>query len=697
MAGKKQRKRRTSTPRARAPEVPSPAPPAEKPAEPERVPPNWLPLLACVGLFCLYAAYGLASDGTFNDDDMTRYFHTRDVFDNPRQAVNLWNRPAFVLLNAFPAQLGYWAIELMTALVCALTCWFSYQAAKALGLRHAWLAIPFVGLQPFFLMLSFSALTEPLGACLIAAALWALFRERPYLSAALAGALPLARTELGLLLAVWGVALLMRKQWKACLLLALGLLAWNTGGWLSNGDPLFLYHQTFTGAARLYAKSSVWHYPQTFIFIVGPVLFGFVGLGLLDAALRKKVDLVLVSFVLMFAAYIYLSAASSAGQAAGFLRHFVSLAPLVALIALRGCLRWLQAGRELVWSLVVLLASAGVCYAWMSVELVKSHAAVGPEEYSKLAVLLALSVVCGVRLLAGAPALSRVWTLRLLAAVVFLHSGYALLNIGPIHLSPEHKLIRQVADWYREQGLHERPTLCNHVWFHNFSGIDWNDQTRNPRLKNKSMRDAATGSIVVWEPHYGRRLAGDVQAQDLADARDWRVLRGFVDIEGGALAVVLEKLPAEAPLVQVSAEGLQAEALGLSMDLQGLPGWSFGPRTEGLRLLTGWNASLQLGFELRLDRFLASGIPPQSYPAVVKQQIEQGGTTRFEQATRSADGQWTVLQLRTGERAHQQWIAVSEARGEGLLLSFSYPPELQDAAQLCGQIAERLRFEPWLR
>jgi uncharacterized membrane protein len=131
------------------------------------------------------------------------------------QVLSLWIRPAFVLLYLLPAQLGYGAIEAMTALIAALTCFLTYRCARRLGGRPAWLAACLVAWQPLFLALSFSALTEPLAAGLLAGSFMLLLERRNKASALMLAALPLARLELAFLFLPWAVQLARRRAWSA--------------------------------------------------------------------------------------------------------------------------------------------------------------------------------------------------------------------------------------------------------------------------------------------------------------------------------------------------------------------------------------------------------------------------------------------------------------------------------------------------
>lgn len=720
MGRRKRKKRRgASSAEESAPQAAEPAKQAapaaaskESPAPEPADGPSALPaLLLCAALGLLYAVYAYLSEGAFNDDDIARFFNTRGALGRPREFIDLWNRPGFVLVYVLPAQLGYWAVELTTVAITTLTAWFSYTAARAFGLRPAWLAAGLAGLMPFVLLLSFSALTEPLAACLLAAALTAWARGRLTLSAGLVALLPLARTELALLLGVWGLALLLRRHWRGLFLLPLGLFLWNAAGWYFTGRPLWLLGAIFPeNAPRLYDAVELWHYPKGFIFIVGPVVFGLLLVGLVVECWRMFVELstswqrfllIAGSFCLVSAAYIYLSAYSTTGQAAGFLRHFVSLAPLMALLALRGFEVWLRPkGRHGVVALGVLALACWLCYRYLSVELVGSHFLGQEVEHAKLALVGGLTVILLARMLVPTLARGRQAVTWLALLVLAGHASYATSHVDPIPLTEEQEMIRELADWYAASGLADRPTLCNQVWFHLFTGRDWLDKEETPFLKNASMAAAEPGTIAIWESHYGHRLHGDVSLDDLNEARAWRTLRAFSSPDGRRLAAVYEKLPEPGRRGAMPRGDYVHEAFGVRFGMMRAPaGWQYTPVEQGLTLLKGVRSDGSGQLELRIERHLNPLLSVEAYLGGLSQQLAANPAVTVGTTGRTEDGRWALLRYSTSSAWYEQWVTLSPARAEALVVTFVVPSGGIDPSAtfpaLIEQIdAEAFRAEP---
>jgi len=221
----------------------------------------------------------------------------------------------------------------------ATAVYFLYQACLKIKLSNAWLVVPFVLFQAYFYGTTRSSLAVPLAAIIICFGFYFLVEKKWLWFALVGGLLPLARLELSPLLILWLFALLKDKQWKFLILLGLPTLLWNLGGTLLNGDPIWLYTETFgtDNGENRYGNTEFNHYFLRFIFVIGPVIFYFMLIGFFQDLFKKKMNpFIHIQFLLGFFIYVLSSWKLSLGQAAGFLRHLIVLAPLVAIIALNG-------------------------------------------------------------------------------------------------------------------------------------------------------------------------------------------------------------------------------------------------------------------------------------------------------------------------------------------------------------------------
>ena len=125
-----------------------------------------------LGLVCVTVAlsYAHLAPGTYQDDDVDRYFMARHVWKAPSLLLNRWGMPLAVGLFALPARLfGYAGVETANALVSAAAAVLTALAALGTRRRWPWLAGLFFFFQPMVLNLSYSGLAEPLAALLVAA------------------------------------------------------------------------------------------------------------------------------------------------------------------------------------------------------------------------------------------------------------------------------------------------------------------------------------------------------------------------------------------------------------------------------------------------------------------------------------------------------------------------------------------------
>ncbi len=539
-------------------------------------------------LFVLFAALGFLSEGYFTDDDVSRYQSARIAFSHPDRLVGLWTRPAFMILYALPSQLGYAGVEVTTALVSALTCFFTWRAAQHLDEPHPFLAAAFVAFQPLFLLLSFSGLTEPLAALFAAISLERFFAGRDKTSAFFAALIPLARLEMSLALIVWGVLFLRKKKWAAIFILPLGVVAWNLGGALLTGDGLFLYHAVFQERERgIIDAPGALHYLRGVVYVFGPVLTFFLLLGLPGTLRNRSRVLLWVPPVMIFAYLSYSSAQTGSLQSAGYYRHLVSLSPFIALIGIHGFNEWFlrRTGR---WQVLTMLVACALCYLLFSQVILNRYVAGTDKQYVGLIYFVVLTLL-GLFSIVG-----RTWWARsavrgvVVIGLVISMAGYVFGKHGLLKLNPEQSAVRDAGRWYLEQG-YDGTVLSNHSLFHFEVGL--NAYTAPP-LTPATMDSVEVGSIALWEGHYGFKRGG-VQLPGLESEREWRVLRRALGPERQFFTVALEKVAAPPSTRRPVPRSSFQHPLGFRWDLAAtLPGWQFFEETEGLRLLRGEHAPL---------------------------------------------------------------------------------------------------------
>jgi tetratricopeptide (TPR) repeat protein len=479
--------------------------------------------------YALSITWGFAADSPWDDDCPTRFFNTLQAFHDPQQFVSPWNRPLFVILFALPVKLlGKPAVILLMPLIAALSAWLLYRALRIRQTPYAWLAVPFLLFQVFYFSVSRNAETETLAAALIVAAFFFMQRKQWFAFAVMGALLPLARLELAILLPLWAWLLIREKQVRYIFVLPAGLLVWNFAGMLisSSGDALWLVHSVLQSgeSGNRYGHQTFGHYFQRYIYVTGPVVFYFFFLGLLQQVVRRRLRLFTgLQFILGFLLYVVISWKLDSGNAAGFLRNLLPLAPLTAILALEGAvlcfsLREEPTEKKQLPDRILLLAGSGVVLLctilFFSKTMEVHHYLDDKPDYTNLLFtsLCILSVVVFVLFRIGAKRIP-------LFAVLFslLAIAHTLYTEPPGNNdNNERRIVSAVSRIYNEAGFGNRFTLVSHNWFFWINeNSDRNDTLRYQRLTLKQIAASPAGSIIFWDSHYSNRLGNNVNIDSL--------------------------------------------------------------------------------------------------------------------------------------------------------------------------------------
>ncbi|MDQ6830974.1 MAG: hypothetical protein M3081_19090 [Gemmatimonadota bacterium] len=304
----------------------------------------WLATFVALGV-----ALALLYPDSYQQDGGVHFLFARDAWWNHLLLVDVWGRPAFTLLYAIPARLGYLPAKLTTVLICAITAWQTYRVADEQGMSRAGLAIPFLLLQPSVMLLAADTMTEPLFACLFVIALRLHFRGATRAALVVASMLPLARPEGFFVCALWAVWALwspasrarsvpLSRRARELPLLAAGVAVWWVAAFIISHDPAFLLHNwphNWTPTGAVYGTAPWLSYWTARNEIVPRVLMPVFAIGVCIAiAARRSLEAVSV-VAMLFIVHSLLRHYGMFGSA-GYPRYFVCVAPAIALITLEG-------------------------------------------------------------------------------------------------------------------------------------------------------------------------------------------------------------------------------------------------------------------------------------------------------------------------------------------------------------------------
>lgn len=555
--------------------------------------PQRLMVFVIIGLYLLASIiWEFSSNAPWDDDCVGKYYNAKEAINNPKQFISLWNRPLFIIVFFLPFQISKHAILLMSV-ISAASAYFLYLSALKLKMKNALLVVPLLLFQAFFFTISKSALAEPLAAAIICFGVYFYVHKR-FLAFALIGSLlPLARLELAVFLGIWAFILLREQKLKYILLLAVPSILWSLAGTLLTGETLWLYEQTLgkENSTNRYGHTDFWHYFVRYIYVIGPVVFYFFTIGLVENLFRKKSRLIITGqFLLGFGLYVLFSWKLNLGQAAGFLRHLITLSPLAAILAVEGYNYWIESLkkskgqdslegleffnqrvlekekemeaalaeiqaqnegkkareiRNLVnkkkkefenWKikegqmlkakpqqkdgtkkayLRILVHSMVLCllsYFLFSKELVGHHNFGEAKDYSNLIIIASLTfLLIGFKWIFNQEVIKMATRFGMSILIVFVAMGYTLITEKPDgHNSPERIAMTNMSQLYYQSRLNGLNTFVNHPWFFWANNVD-RDRDRYKVLTKESIEAAPVNSVIIWENHYGRRLAGDVE------------------------------------------------------------------------------------------------------------------------------------------------------------------------------------------
>ena len=283
---------------------------------------------------------------SYQQDGGFHFLFARWSVEHPRFLVDVWGRPLFTALYAFPARLGYPVAKLLTLAIALAAAWNTAQLARAHGLERSQLAIPLLFLQPSFLLICSDTMTEPLFALVLAVALRLHQAGRIRASMWVASLLPLARPEGFFVALLWGAFVAFDTRAGRTFLLRVlstlrllaGVALWWTASVLLTGDPRFILHNwppNWAVGATYGTGPLLQYWLIRDQLLAGPVLQALFALGLVVLVARRRALLPVASLALVAGLHSIFFRLGLFGSA-GYARYLVCVAPPMALATLAG-------------------------------------------------------------------------------------------------------------------------------------------------------------------------------------------------------------------------------------------------------------------------------------------------------------------------------------------------------------------------
>ena len=307
-------------------------------------------------------------------DNIVHYFFARYAFQDPKLYFDLWAKPVFTLLASPFAQFGFPGIKLFNGLVGLASGGMAYLVSREFKFRYAWLSIVFVLFAPTYFVRLFSAFTEPLFGLFLLTSLYLAVKGKYHGSAALISFAPFIRAEGFFILAILGVYLLFKRQWKALPWLISGIFLLTLAGMTLGKNLFWVFNEVPYAVHSDYGSGSLTHYAEQWELMVGvPLAFSSIaGLVLLAWGLaarrenlfsgyRAELFFLLPAFFVAYFLFHTLSWYFGLFTSYGLIRVLMPLVPLQGVISLFA-IQFLFRAREPYARLVPAIISIFVAY-----------------------------------------------------------------------------------------------------------------------------------------------------------------------------------------------------------------------------------------------------------------------------------------------------------------------------------------------
>ncbi len=330
---------------------------------------------ACLFFISLVIVRFLSSTTSDEGDSVMHYLFARYAFHYPSHFFHQWAKPVYVLVMAPFAQFGFTAVQLVNIVFTSLNFYMVYKLANALAIPKPWMASFIYASIRLSVVVSFSGLTEPMFAFALLVSLYLLTQKKFYAGLILLSFLPFIRSEGLIVCGVIFIYLLVVEKYEMIPLLLVGHLFYSITGYFIHSDFLWVFNKlSYATLSSVYGSGKWTHFFKVMPEITGLVIMCllwtgvFYGFILLIRYLRKKTAekekqelwFVYGVFLAVFVGHIFFWALGIFNSM-GLIRPIAGIAPLIAIIALRG-IQYLSAPLQQwkpgVWLQYVLLLSA---------------------------------------------------------------------------------------------------------------------------------------------------------------------------------------------------------------------------------------------------------------------------------------------------------------------------------------------------
>ena len=498
-----------------------------KPAEPGR----WL-ALTLGAFFLLTAALGLASNGVYQDDDLTHFLFARWAGWFPSYLLHVWGRPGltiplFAVSWLSDIDTAWHGARLLSAVATAASALIAARLAMRMGVARPWLVVVLCYAQPLASVLATTTLTENFAGLYLVAAAALLQTKRVVSGSVMFSLLLVTRHEAAALLPMWMVGVWMASGGKgrliaAVIATAIAPIAHNVTFFATFGTWPFSIFSQATGSTEYLPAGPLGYVPDA-LYAMTPLILALAIVG--GAAMWRRGEWLTPALAGTFLLTHILVRWFGVFASGGYGRFMVTVAPLAAILATAGLeeLRaFSRSGRRSYGPWVVIAAVWLIGLAAIEQQRTAGRFVMDDRLIWSLRICVVAIVVLALWL--GSAARSA-WARRAGLGVLGLTVlAQWIVIVTPLRERGAQRFTRDIARWLQKQGYSDGPFFATNPWFSLHL-----DLIENPRAHKGPtlLASMPVGTVVLWDSEYSGSDYHRIELDRLRDAAHYELLAEF--------------------------------------------------------------------------------------------------------------------------------------------------------------------------
>lgn len=303
-----------------------------------------LSLLMFITLLVFGFFYNTTGD---SGDSIVHYLYSHYSLTYPEFFFHHWAKPVFVLLTSPFSQFGFKGIVVFNIICVTLSTYFAALTAKELKLKNYWTVFIFILFSPLYFKLIFSGLTEYLFGFILILSIYLITKQKSILALILISFLPLIRSEGLIIIGVFGLYLIIKKQYRQIPYLVIGQFIYSIAGAFFYKDLFWVFNKIpYANIGSPYGKGGWLDFFHRLNYVIEKPIYLLLFIGCITTVVlfvRKqfkehndiKLVLILGSFASIFIAHAIFWA-MGIFNSMGLPRVLNAIVPLIGMLSVVG-------------------------------------------------------------------------------------------------------------------------------------------------------------------------------------------------------------------------------------------------------------------------------------------------------------------------------------------------------------------------